>query len=745
MEDCATDLDFIDWTDEISACWSGVFSEQQSDIQHYSVALGTSPNVDDVFASQNMGLNTNISIGNLTLEHAVRYFFTVTAVNTAGLHTSVLSDGFIVDTTPPSEGVVFNTIIHKNVAYQSSVTSLGISWHGFQDHCSGIKSYFVAVVEKQPPDSDTNFTQVGLRTTFTFKDVDLIPGSVYYGVVKAIDAAGHESDLIVSPGVIIDPSPPKGYDCNIFENTGVIVLLDNSQDNWTKTIVAQLEKDAVYRIEGSIENTDVESVTLHINRLMTRIQTSLNHKQKTEFSYTFVSIESGAQNISISVEHNNINIKILETIHLHRCASIIENKSKALHVRQIRHDSVAVTAMIDDKESDLKMVQIGAGTTPGGFQIQPLTAMHADIMIGIIKGHLLHAMKVYTTVIAENHAGLTSVFQSTEPIIIDHTSPLITDLEASATVVFVNNSGEIASRVQVNATWNVLDDESNIKHCICSIGMLPYKDNIQDQWYADTLSSCESNLLQLKHGDKVWVNINCVNNVELATTKTVASNTVSMDFISSNQATVNILPVNEGLISTIPISVGQTKIQSNTSFVQISWSEFEDTSGITFYEYCISDDRNTTIVEWTNVHLKTVATARGLTLHNTETLKVHVRATNTGQHTSEAVYASLFTISQPPALSGIPMLASRNEHIIHIDWEQAFDTLPKIPVVYSLVVGSKDGFTDILDLSYYTGNTYDIVAPSSTIISPKISELFFSITCTYPTGISSVYRTIFTM
>ncbi|WAR31701.1 hypothetical protein MAR_034243 [Mya arenaria] len=746
MENCATDLDFIDWTDEISACWSGVFSEQQSDIQHYLVALGTSPNVDDVFASQHMGLKTKISIGNLTLEHAVRYYFTVTAVNTAWLHTSVSSDGFIVDTTPPSDGVVFNTITHKNVAYQSSVTSLGLSWHGFQDHCSGIKSYYAAVVEKRgPPYSSTNFTQVYLKTTVMFIDLDLIPGSVYYGVVKAIDAAGHESDLIASPGVIIDSSPPQGYNCIRFENTGVIEFLDDSNDNWTKTIVAQLDRDAVYRIEGSIENALVDSVILQINRFITRMQTVLNHQQVTEFSYTFVSNKREAHNITLSVDnHNNIN-NILGTIVLQKCSSIIENKTKALHVRQIRHDSVAVTAMIQDKESDLKMVQIGAGTTPGGFQIQPLTPIHVDIMSGIIKGHLGHAMKLYTTVIAENHAGLASVFQSTEPIIIDHTSPIITDVEALATVVYVNESGEIASRVQVNATWNALDDESNIKHCTCSIGMLPNKDNVQYQWYADTLSSCESNLLQLNHGEKVYVNINCVNNVELATTTTVASNTVSMDFITSNQATVNILPVNEGLISSIPLTVGPTKIQSNTSMVQISWSGFEDISGIDFYEYCISDDRNATIVDWTNVHLKTVATARGLTLHNTETLNVHVRATNTGQHRGEAVNASLFTISQPPVLSGSPMLASRNEHLIHIDWEQAFDTLPEIPVVFSLVVGSKEGFTDILDISYYTGHTYDIVAPSSTLISPKISELFFTITCAYPTGISSVYRTIFTM
>lgn len=41
---CDKDLDFIYWNDSISACWNGVFSEQQSKIVHYTVGIGTSPN-----------------------------------------------------------------------------------------------------------------------------------------------------------------------------------------------------------------------------------------------------------------------------------------------------------------------------------------------------------------------------------------------------------------------------------------------------------------------------------------------------------------------------------------------------------------------------------------------------------------------------------------------------------------------------------------------------------------------------
>ncbi|KAH3799924.1 hypothetical protein DPMN_153548 [Dreissena polymorpha] len=39
--DCAKDLDFIDWTDTITACWEDVFREQQGEIIEYYVSMGT--------------------------------------------------------------------------------------------------------------------------------------------------------------------------------------------------------------------------------------------------------------------------------------------------------------------------------------------------------------------------------------------------------------------------------------------------------------------------------------------------------------------------------------------------------------------------------------------------------------------------------------------------------------------------------------------------------------------------------
>jgi hypothetical protein len=43
-EECNGDFDIIDWMDTITACWNGVFSEQQGAITHYTVSMGTALN-----------------------------------------------------------------------------------------------------------------------------------------------------------------------------------------------------------------------------------------------------------------------------------------------------------------------------------------------------------------------------------------------------------------------------------------------------------------------------------------------------------------------------------------------------------------------------------------------------------------------------------------------------------------------------------------------------------------------------
>ena len=109
------------------------------------------------------------------LEPGTRYYVTVRAWNEAGLQTTAVSDGFLVDVTAPLPGVVFASSHHGNRHAQSSLSTISASWHGFQDQHSGVTAYYVAVYdarnESEPvmPLSDVGVTSELLLRNLTLQ------------------------------------------------------------------------------------------------------------------------------------------------------------------------------------------------------------------------------------------------------------------------------------------------------------------------------------------------------------------------------------------------------------------------------------------------------------------------------------------------------------------------------------------------------------------------------------------------
>jgi hypothetical protein len=80
-----------------------------------------------------------------------------------------------------------------------------------------------------------------------------------------------------------------------------------------------------------------------------------------------------------------------------------------------------------------------------------------------------------------------------------------------------------------------------------------------------------------------------------------------------------------------------------------------------------------------------------------------------------------------------------------MNWDGVFETADGVPLSYSVVVGTKPGVTDILDLNYTSGDMINVEIPRSTIITPNPTEVFIQITCIYATGLRTTYLTIFKM
>ena len=302
---------------------------------------------------QNIGLQTRKSFRGLHLSHGIQYYFTVVAYNNVGLHTTLTSDGFVVDNEPPVAGVVFNTDRHTDSSYQTSNTTFSLSWHGFVDHHSGIKSYYVALGEHDTDEPIVNFTNVGLLSHYTFKNLTLEQGKSYQAFVKASDAAGHFSNVTITRKRQIDTTPPEGFICTHFYTLSNITATLTGQRK-VVSFSNDMTKNVFYQISGRVDGktTDTRAL-LSINRFHLRLPMTINHDSSQEFQYSFLSPLSGHHELEItfdSAKPLNVQAK------LSTCTQDIQNNSSVVEVVRIGTGALAVTINIKDNESYITKV-----------------------------------------------------------------------------------------------------------------------------------------------------------------------------------------------------------------------------------------------------------------------------------------------------------------------------------------------------------------------------------------------------
>lgn len=252
-------------------------------------------------------MNSSITFTNLSLSHGTKYFFTITAYNNVGLHTSAISDGFVVDMDRPISGVVYNTLGQRNTEYQSSTSTIGLSWHGFHDPVSGIRNYYAAISETPYVNNSTNFINTGLRTQYDFDNLELKTGKIYYGIVKSVDKVGHVSAVAVSNGIQIDSTPPAGYICQKYTE---IKRLTNvpSINNTANNLNFNVSLGTLYKIIGYVSSDKFGKAKLEfqMDTFHTLLPLFEYHNQTYLFEHTFESMTVGPQSIHIE---NKILIK----------------------------------------------------------------------------------------------------------------------------------------------------------------------------------------------------------------------------------------------------------------------------------------------------------------------------------------------------------------------------------------------------------------------------------------------------
>ena len=135
-------------SDAIRIAWKLV--DDESDIETLSWSLHTSPDVENPENFTGISRNsTELLISGISFKLGQTYYVYFKATNKAGRSTLFVSDGVVIDRTPPSAGRVSADFVvpanydgNPNVATNASFT---VKWSGFADQESGVRVYKWAI------------------------------------------------------------------------------------------------------------------------------------------------------------------------------------------------------------------------------------------------------------------------------------------------------------------------------------------------------------------------------------------------------------------------------------------------------------------------------------------------------------------------------------------------------------------------------------------------------------------------
>ena len=141
------DIDVQRSRTHIAAHWNA-FEDLESDVIKVTWCTGFASGACDVVEETKLDLGSTFAHKVLTqpFMNDQRYYVTVTETNSAGVTTSITSDGVTVDDTPPTSGTVVDGIT-SDVDYLNGEDDIRARWFGFEDLESGIDFYEVALCD----------------------------------------------------------------------------------------------------------------------------------------------------------------------------------------------------------------------------------------------------------------------------------------------------------------------------------------------------------------------------------------------------------------------------------------------------------------------------------------------------------------------------------------------------------------------------------------------------------------------
>nr|XP_034314147.1 uncharacterized protein LOC105348718 isoform X1 [Crassostrea gigas] len=202
------DIDFQTDMSALNVYWEG-FHDPHSAIKEYYISVGTCQSCDDVIGRQAIGIVSSFKLDHVHFGVGLTYYTSLTACNTADYCTTVMTDGVMMDNSPPSMGLVMDGTREHDTEYQSIRTYFGAKWRGFVDPQSGLDHYVWWAGTTVGGDDILSPQKLHLTTTAAVFNLspELPVGKRVYVTVRAYNKVGLYTDS-TSNGFLIDTTAP---------------------------------------------------------------------------------------------------------------------------------------------------------------------------------------------------------------------------------------------------------------------------------------------------------------------------------------------------------------------------------------------------------------------------------------------------------------------------------------------------------------------------------------------------------
>ncbi|XP_076468275.1 uncharacterized protein LOC143299060 [Babylonia areolata] len=204
---------FITSVSAFSLCWTDMFTDQDSGVDHYLVSLGSRPGHDDLMKGRKVTDDCGEFHTDVTMLNGHAYYVTITAVNRAALRTAKVSRPVVVMTTSDLSGHVMDGPSPRagqtpeDVDFVTSADDVMAFWSGFGSTLSPMTSYSVRLGTGPACDDVVKDMDVGLSQEVRWSHVPLRHEVRYYTTVTACNALD-DCTQVTSDGVMIDVTPP---------------------------------------------------------------------------------------------------------------------------------------------------------------------------------------------------------------------------------------------------------------------------------------------------------------------------------------------------------------------------------------------------------------------------------------------------------------------------------------------------------------------------------------------------------